>query len=247
MINGRYSKGSISRNYGDSDRLGVQSRPSKAATEFTQIEHCRIKLTHSRGAVRRCDRNRGSVLKPLSVRSGLLLLSAAILVLALYNGVTRADLFRTHISGIPQARGFALAADFPNTPAFADSSGLYADLGYRFDLWSGGEWVALLGDGVTPFRAKKHVNKYHTLTQKQLSGMLRLGGLDAGPPVPGRGGATLFVDAVALWLLLAMIAIAIREALARIVPVKEKSRQNSAAGRTHPRPANSGQWRSRRG
>lgn len=78
--------------------------------------------------------------------------------------------------------------DLPNTPVLKLKGGGYIDLGYKFDRFSGGEWVGYVGSS----------SRYKKLNESQLKMLLRIAGVSELPPVPERS----FFGSAITWLLL---------------------------------------------
>ena len=66
--------------------------------------------------------------------------------------------------------------DLPDTPAFQLDDGTYVDLGFHFIGETGGDWVGYIGSS----------KDYLTLSVDQLSGIMRLSGMESLPPEPKR-------------------------------------------------------------
>jgi hypothetical protein len=109
---------------------------------------------------------------------------ATILLMFGYNVFAPADSFRSHINTM--GRNLVQVIDLPDTMRFRHQSGLYVNLGYRFDLWSGGEWVNVLNREGRKWRVRKHVNEYESFEGAQLLEFLSNTGIRTLPPVPAR-------------------------------------------------------------
>jgi hypothetical protein len=141
----------------------------------------------------------------LSRKETLVTAIATIAMVAAYNALAGANLFRSHIWHAPQARGLVQVLDLPDTSAFQEGNGLYTNLGYKFDLLSGGEWVGLLTQAGQQWRTRKNANSYTTYDGKGLAELQKAANLTDLPPVPPRPWPTLFVDFVVLWLALGFL------------------------------------------
>jgi hypothetical protein len=141
----------------------------------------------------------------LSGKETLVTATATIAMLAGYNALPGANLFRSHIPHAPQARPLVQVLDLPDTSAFQEASGLYANLGYKFDLLSGGQWVGLLTPAAQQWRTRKNLNDYISYDDSGLSQLQKAANLTDLPPVPPRPWPTLFVDFVVLWLALGFL------------------------------------------
>ncbi len=84
---------------------------------------------------------------------------------------------RTHSTPATEIkREVVKVLDLPNTAAFQQDDGTYVDLGYHFFSDEAGEWVGYTGSH----------RDYLSLSDAQLSGIMRLAKLDQLPPVPSR-------------------------------------------------------------
>ncbi len=67
-------------------------------------------------------------------------------------------------------------ADLPDIAPLKRKDGNYIDLGYKFNMTSGGEWVGYFGSSST----------FVPLTKAQLDTLMLVGGMTKLPPVPSR-------------------------------------------------------------
>jgi hypothetical protein len=141
----------------------------------------------------------------LSGKETLITAISTIAILAGYNAFAGANLFRSHIPHALRARALVQVLDLPDTLAFQQASGLYTNLGYKFDMLSGGEWVGLLTQAGQQWRTRKYVNHYMTYDESDLTELQRAVKLTNLPRVPPRPWPTLFVDFVVLWLALGFL------------------------------------------
>jgi hypothetical protein len=155
--------------------------------------------------VSRFERNTSNDMQKVKLIEVLVLLIGVAVAHMIYTGFAKAELPRSHIPHINQARPFAMAVDLPDKPWFLQPSGKYINLGYKFDFLFGGEWVGLLTNSGQKWRAGKNVNDYVTLNDNELQTLLKTANIDALPPVPKRPFGIIFFDILFSFFILALL------------------------------------------
>jgi hypothetical protein len=114
---------------------------------------------------------------------------ATILIVAAYNWLWSANSFRTYVEN---QKTIELGVDLPDTSAFQES-GRNLDIGYQFDLFSGGHWVVVRGNNakLPNLRSVEYLG-YDAGT------FLRHAGIKQFPAIPSRGFRQLMRDTLAV-------------------------------------------------
>jgi len=100
--------------------------------------------------------------------------------------------------------------ELPDIPALRRKDGHYVDLGYKFNRYSGGEWVGYIGSS----------KRYLPLNKTELAVLMAFGGMKKLPPVPkrpglfsgGMGSSTLLVFGGFLFILFRLVSFIIKAA-----------------------------------
>ena len=105
---------------------------------------------------------------------------AAIFMLVMFSNEAAARRVRIPILIPGASESLVKVLEFPNIPALKRKDGKYIDLGYKFNKYSGGEWIGYIGSST----------KFLTLNKAQLTMLLSIAGVDKLPPVPSRAASS---------------------------------------------------------
>ena len=116
--------------------------------------------------------------------------------------------------------------DLPDIPLLRRKDGRYIDLGYKFNRFSGGEWVGYIGSS----------KRYLPLSKDGLKMLMLIGGLHKLPPVPERPGmfsgssGTFWVIIIAIFVFFGMVKRLLSFLLAPLSLLKNRPRKTARNG-----------------
>jgi hypothetical protein len=131
-----------------------------------------------------------------------------------YNTYADANLFRTYIE---ERKTIERAIDLPNTPLFAQDN-RNIDIGYQFDLLSGGQWVAVFDPGERNEYSRVRSASY---PGHEVNTLLLRANIKKLPSIPARGWRQIGSDYLVMFALFLLPYLGLKILLLKIFRQKQ--------------------------